>query len=57
MSKTTAKKLFNNSNLEEYFKIVIQTCPLYLLARKYKVVHFKICHRSEKQSTRKITLC
>ena len=57
MSKTTAKKFFSNSNLEEYFKIVIQTCPLSLLARKYKVVHFKICHRSEKQSTRKITLC
>ena len=50
MSKTTAKKFFSNSNLEEYFKIVIQTCPLYLLARKYKVVHFKIYHRSENKA-------
>ena len=57
MSIMTVKKLFNNSNLEEYFKIVIKTCLLYLLARKYKVVYFKICHSSEKQSTRRITLC
>ena len=51
-----ATKLFNDVNLETYPKIVIKNCLLYLLAQNNKVVQFKLCQRSEKQNTLKITL-
>lgn len=55
-AKMKATKLFNDVNLETYPKIVIKNCLLYLLAQNNKVVQFKLCQRSEKQNTLKITL-
>ena len=50
------KKLFSDAKLDTYPKVVIKNCLLYLLAQNNKGGHLKLCQRSKKQNTLKITL-